>query len=382
MKIKTILFLIAVCTIFSATAEQLSPVTSCTVYEKGDNGYNTFRIPSMVQTPKGTVLAFAEARKHSASDTGDIDLVLRRSNDGGKTWSDLILVWDDGDNVCGNPAPVVDQKTGRILLISTWNKGSDHEKDIHARTSEDSRRIFVLHSDDDGLTWSAPREITTSVKAADWTWYATGPCHAIQLQKGAHKGRIVVPANHGLFENGKAAGSYSHVIWSDDGGESWVLGASTGRDGNESTVVELKNGDLMLNMRGPRGKDRIEKGACRLVAFSRDGGASFDPKYYEKALTEPVCNGSTINYTRKGKLTETILFSNPNHPEKRKNMTIKMSKDSGKTWAVAYPLSEIAAAYSDMAVLDNGDVAILYETGEKTAYDRITYTVVPRAVFK
>lgn len=377
------LLLAAPCASGQQTAPQdAQPVHTATIYKKGDNGFDTYRIPATVRTKQGTVLAFAEARKHSRSDTGDIDLVLRRSTDGGRTWGDIITVWDDAGNVCGNPAPVVDRETGRILLLSTWNDGTDHEKDIHARTAKDTRRVFVLYSDDDGLTWSSPREITPSVKREDWTWYATGPCHAIQLQKGRHKGRIVVSCNHGLFKDGKGAGSYSHLIYSDDHGQTWAIGGEGERDGNESTVTELKNGDLMLNMRGPRHKNRADNGSCRLVALSHDQGLTLEPQYYDRALTEPVCNGSIINYAPKGKLTETLLFSNPDHPTKRKDMTVKISRDSGKNWQTAYQLSDIAAAYSDMVVLPNGDLGVMYETGVDSCYERIEFTILPAKLFK
>ena len=134
------------------------------IFQKGQDGYACFRIPAIVKSKNGTLLAFAEARKNSCSDTGNIDLVLKRSEDGGKTWSSTITIWDDGDNVCGNPAPVVDQKTGRILLVSCWNLGEDHEKEIIDKTSKDSRRIYVLYSDNDGKSWSTPKDITSSVK--------------------------------------------------------------------------------------------------------------------------------------------------------------------------------------------------------------------------
>lgn len=378
-----VLLLATPCAAEQPTAEQTAkPVLTTTIYRKGDNGFDTYRIPATVRTAEGTVLAFAEARKHSRSDTGDIDLVLRRSTDGGRTWGDIITVWDDGGNVCGNPAPVIDRETGRILLLSTWNNGKDHEREIHLRTSEDTRRIFVLYSDDDGLTWSQPREITPSVKRSDWTWYATGPCHAIQLRKGKHKGRIVVSANHNLFKEGKDDGSYSHLIYSDDHGQTWAIGGEGQRDGNESTVAELKNGDLMLNMRGPRHKNRADNGSCRLAAVSRDQGITLEPQYYDRALTEPVCNGSIINYAPKGKPTETLLFSNPDHPTKRKNMTVKISKDSGKTWQAACRLSDAPAAYSDMVVLPNGDLGVMYETGAESCYERIEFAILPAKLFK
>jgi sialidase-1 len=114
------------------------------VFSKGENGFDTYRIPALVEASDGSILAFAEARKFSRSDTGDIDLVLKRSTDGGKTWGNIITVWDDNDNVCGNPCPVLVKETGRIILLSTWNLGADHEKDIHNRTSIDTRRVFSM----------------------------------------------------------------------------------------------------------------------------------------------------------------------------------------------------------------------------------------------
>lgn len=377
MRLNKLLILSALLIPTAAFAQQISPVYSDVLFKKGDEGVHTYRIPALVQANDGSIVVFAEARQNGGGDTGDINLVSRRSTDGGKTWSDIITVWDDGENVCGNPCPVVDRETGRIILLSTWNNGKDPERDIHARTSVDTRRVFVMYSDDNGLTWSDAREITGQAKLPEWTWYATGPCHAIQLCKGPHKGRIVVPCNHGVFGNG----TVSHVIYSDDKGDTWHIGGDPGL-GNESTVTELKNGDIMLNMRGPRDKDRVEKGAARLVAISHDSGITFDTPYSEKGLIEPVCNASIINYTRKGRLTGTLLFSNPDDMTKRRKMTVKQSDDSGKSWRAVYTLSELPAAYSDLLVLDNGDVAVFYETGEKTSYDTMTFTIIPSEVFK
>lgn len=134
------------------------------VFHAGENGVNTYRIPAIVTTKSGKVIAFAEARHNSRSDTGDIDLVMKESLDGGKTWSEARTVWDDAGNVCGNPCPVVDRRTGRIILLSTWNNGKDPEKKIHDRTAIDTRRVFVMYSDNEGKTWSKPKDITSSTK--------------------------------------------------------------------------------------------------------------------------------------------------------------------------------------------------------------------------
>ena len=356
-------------------AQGNGPLFSTDVFCKGENGYDTFRIPAVVRAESGDILAFAEARRNSPKDYGDIDLVLKRSTDGGRTWGEMTVVWDDKDNVCGNPSVVVSGRSGRVILLATWNYGKDTERKISLRESEDTRRVFCLYSDDDGLTWSDAREITADVKKPEWTWYATGPCHAVQKVKAPHKGRIIVPCDHGDFDEKV---SHSHIIYSDDDGLTWHLGGDPGT-GNESTVAELKNGALMLIMRGTRTPDRT--GQYRTVSLSRDGGKTFSAPYKEKALIEPVCEASLINYCANGKLSSTLLFSNPECMPERKNMTIKQSDDSGRTWHTVILLSEKPAAYSDMVVLGNGDVGIFYETGEEGPYEKMVFSLIPAAVF-
>ena len=348
------------------------------IFKKGDNGYHTFRIPALIQTQSGDILAFAEGRKNSGGDTGDIDLVMKRSTDGGKTWGEMSVVWDDAENVCGNPSPVVDRKSGRVILVMTWNNGKDPEKMIHAKKSIDTRRVFVTYSDDEGISWAKPREITTEAKRPEWQWYATGPCHSIQISKGPHKGRIVVPCDHSNY----GEGNFSHVIYSDDCGQSWAIGGIV-KYGNESTITELSNGDLMFNMRcGNEAAVRGEDKPYRMVAVSHDGGETFEEMYLDEGLEEPVCNASIINYAPKGKLTKKILFSNPKHPSKRLDMSISMSKDNGKTWKKAIQLSDQPTAYSDLLILPSGDVMIFYERGTKRPYDEMVISVISKDIFK
>ncbi|WP_455638770.1 sialidase family protein [Parabacteroides sp.] len=353
---------------------QESPTTD--IFQQGQDGYACFRIPAIVQSKAGTLLAFAEARKNSCSDTGNIDLVVKRSEDGGKTWSKAITVWDDGDNVCGNPAPIVDQETGRIILVACHNLGEDHEKEIIDRTSKDSRRIYVLHSDNDGKSWSAPKDITSSVKRPDWTWYATGPCHGIQLQHKKYKGRLVVSANH-MVANTKTY--HSQLIYSDDKGETWQLGGVVGQHGgNESSVVELKNGDLMLNMRNYNRKES----KSRSYAISRDGGETISDMQYLPELIEPICQGSTLNYMKNNKVSSNILFSNPASIDKREKMTVKLSEDNGKTWPYACLIYAGPSAYSDLVNLPEGKIGLLYEYGTNNPYEKIGFTVIPFAKLK
>lgn len=347
------------------------------IFQKGQDGYACFRIPAIVQSKSGTLLAFAEARKSSCSDTGNIDLVAKRSEDGGKTWSHLISVWDDGDNVCGNPDPIVDRKTGRIILVTCWNPGKYSERQIMDKiNAECVRKVYVLYSDDDGRSWSQPKEITPTVKLPEWGWYATGPCHEIQLQNKSHRGRLVVSANHSTPGTKEY---HSHLIYSDDSGATWKLGGIVSKSGgNESSVVELQNGDLMLNMRN---YNRSES-KSRSYAISKDGGETLSEMEYIPELIEPVCQGSTLNYTKRGKISSNILFSNPASTDNREKMTLKLSIDNGKTWPFARLIYSGPSAYSDLVNLKGGNIGLLFEYGENDAYEKIGFTIVSMTEIK
>lgn len=343
------------------------------LFESDTEGYKCFRIPAMVLTTKGTILAFAEGRKRGCSDTGNIDLVMKRSEDGGKTWGNLMVVWNDADNTCGNPAPVVDEETGDIFLLSTWNLGSDHEREIISGDSKDTRRVFVLSSSDDGKTWSGARDITAAVKRPDWTWYATGPGAGIQLKKGKYKGRLVIPCDHIESDTKKY---YSHAIYSDDHGKSWELGGVTPQDQvNECKVVELRNGDLMLNMRN---YDRNKK--TRQVSISKDGGASWSDLSHDDALIEPICQASLIQHKFPGERRSCLVFSNPASEGSRTNMTVRLSYDDGKTWPYQKVVHAGPSAYSDLLSLPDGNFACFYEGGVKSPYEGIAFEVFSRKV--
>ena len=342
------------------------------LFSSGEGGYACYRIPAIVTTNSGMLLAFAEARKNGCGDAGNIDLVVKRSADGGKTWSGMQIVWDDADNTCGNPAPVVDRKTGNIVLLSTWNLGADHEKQIIEGTSKDTRRVFVLTSEDDGNSWSKPREITTDVKKANWTWYATGPCNGIQMQSGKHKGRLVIPSDHIEAVSKKY---FSHSIHSDDGGQTWKLGGTTPTDMvNECTVAELPKGQLLLNMRN------YNATRVRQISTSKDGGQTWSELKPDSTLIEPVCQGSLLTF-KKGRKS-ILAFSNPASQKTRANMTVRLSYDQGQTWKSSQVLYEGPSAYSNLVQLPNGNLACFYEAGTKNAYESIVFHEVSYADFK
>ncbi len=338
------------------------------VFVSGRGGYHTYRIPAILRTSRGSLLAFCEGRKESRQDTGNIDLLLKRSTDNGRNWSEPILIWDDGANTCGNPCVVVNHATGEILLLATWNLGSDHEKEIIAGTSKDTRRVYLLSSLDDGITWSQPRDITGQVKRQDWRWYATGPGIGIQLVGGEKKGRLVIPANHSFPEYYPAQIFGAHVIYSDDGGQNWMFSQEIQPGCNESQVVELSNGNLMMNMR-----NYYRKGT-RAKAISRDGGETWPDRFYETPLIEPVCQASMIAYQPPDQTKILLLFSNPASRTERINMTIRASFDDGLTWPLAKTIFPGKSAYSCLVTTADGRIGCLLEAGKKNAYEKIIFT--------
>ncbi len=360
--------LLSGCCVFAQTSPELkdeAPVVA-DIFVSGTDGYHTYRIPSIIATPKGTLLAFCEGRKNGRGDTGDIDLLLKRSEDNGKTWSGSQIVWDDAENTCGNPCTVVDNDTGRIWLFSTWNLGSDHEKEINAGTSKDTRRVYVLHSDDDGRNWSSPLEITKDVKKESWRWYATGPGVGIQLLRGTHKGRLIIPCNHGFPECEPKNNMGGHIIYSDNHGRSWHLSEPVQPGLNESQVVELIDGRVMLNSRNYRYK------GSRAVAISTDGGQQWPYVSYVSELQEPQCQASILRCAPNTFSQKSILlFSNPNHNSKRLNMSVRLSLDEGQTWPIAKTLYESHSAYSCLVVLPDGRIGCFYEAGQKHPYEKI-----------
>jgi len=351
-------------------------LTHFEVFKSGREGYNNYRIPAVVVTRKGTLLAFCEARRRD-SDTGDIDLILKRSSDGGRTWSKQIVIWDDGPNTCGNACPVVDRTTGIVWLLLTHNQGQDGEREIAQKRSKGTRTVWVCKSEDDGVTWSKPMDITKTSKKSDWGWYATGPGVGIQLQSGPQAGRLLIPCNHTVQPDEKNQSDRfeygDHVIYSDDHGRSWELGGVVpALKIDEPQVAELDDGSIMMNMRSHFGK------GLRAVSLSKDGGQSWGEIWHEKALIEPDCQASFLRYTRRPRNRKNrLLFSNPASNKKndagRVNMTVRLSYDEGKTWPVSKQIYSGPSAYSCLTVMPDMTLGCLYERGNKKLYEEITF---------
>ncbi|NUT44585.1 MAG: exo-alpha-sialidase [Thermoactinospora sp.] len=348
-------------------------------YRAATEGYHTFRIPAVVVTGAGTVLAFAEGRRGSAGDSGHIDLVLRRSADGGRTWGSLqVVAAEPRGGTVGNPAPVV-LADGTIVLVSVRQGPSATEEKIRRGQvpAAEGRRVFVQTSADDGVTWTAPREITGSVKRPEWRWYATGPGHALRLRSG----RVLVPGNHSLPPTGADTGTEGkydggHALLSDDGGRTWRIGyVDDNPDGyvnaNETTAAELPDGRVHLNTR----TDSTAPGT-RADACSSDGGQSLDLPFRPQAgLVGPVVEGSLLWCDPPG----VLLFAGPAAPDARALMTVRASDDLGLTWHPVHTVSGLPAAYSDLVRVDDDTVGLLFETGDFGPYESIVFRRVPVA---
>ncbi|MGV9502265.1 sialidase family protein [Streptomyces sp. NPDC003642] len=347
-------------------------------FRAGREGYASFRIPAVVATGTGTLLAFCEGRVGSRDDFGNIDIVLKRSTDGGRTWGPLQVAARNGDALAGNPAPVV-LGTGRVLLVHVRNAARATEDAIRRGkvAAADGRRVWVRHSDDEGLTWSAAREITRETKKPQWRWYATTPGHAIRLGTG----RIVVPANHSLPPTGTDNGTEGrydggHCLLSDDDGATWRIGyVDDNPDGhvnaNETTAAELPDGRVYFNTRN----DSPSPGT-RADAHSADGGRSLVKPFRPQAgLTAPVCQAAVLQLRD----PDVLLYSGPADPGFRALMTIRASTDGGTTWRPAHTVDGLPAAYSDLVRVDPDTVGLLYETGDFGAYETITFRRVPVA---
>jgi len=343
-----------------------TPLQFKDVFVGGQDGYPAYRIPSLIITQKGTLLAFAEARANKG-DHARNKIVLKRSLDKGATWRQLQLICDAGSGCLNNPEVVVEKASGRIILMFQKYPESFDESSVVAGLEGDRIcRTLVTHSDDDGLTWSAADEITASVKPpVGATSNASGPGIGIQLASGSCKGRLVFPFNQGPPGHWKV-----YAVYSDDRGATWKYGEVAPEDSNsganEVQMVELTDGTVMLNARNQMGSHQ------RRIALSKDGGQTWSRLSDEPTLIEPRCQGSILRHpVNHRRADDVLLFSNPVSVSARTNGIIRLSKDDGKTWAASRTITEGEFAYSCLVSLDHQNVGCLFE---RDNYDKISFT--------
>lgn len=353
--------------IVSFTALAAEPVKT-DLFTANEGGYETYRIPGIVVTKKGTVLVYCEARKLARGDWGAIDVVLRRSTDGGKTFEPMRRLVDP-PQVERNPV-AAKQNLGKQGGVTVNNPVmiADASGAVHFLYCVEYARCFYARSDDDGVNFSAPVEITPAFEALrgqyDWKVLATGPGHGIQLRNG----RLIVPVWLSTGTGGHAhRPSCVSTIYSDDSGKTWRAGEIVVHTSpeipnpSETVAVELNDGNVMFNIRSEAAKHR------RLVSVSKDGAGGWGKPAFDEGLYEPVCFGSIVRLDEKR-----IAFLNPAGPDaaknenpkiSRQNLTLRISSDEGKTWPTATLLQDGIAAYSDMAVLPDGTLLAFYEAG-------------------
>jgi sialidase-1 len=330
------------------------------IFHSGQDGYPRFRIPSLVVTTQGTVLAICEGRVDGGGLQGNVDLVLRRSLDNGKSWSPIQVVADAGRDTLGNPCAVLDRETGFVWLALTHSPGEFTEAQIRRGESKGLTKVFVTHSEDDGETWARPRDITANAKRAGWTWYGTGPGVGIQLADG----RLFIPSYHTEADRGTI--TRSHAIFSDDHGKTWQLGGSAGIGNGECQALERRDGTIYLSARTAAGGPNH-----RSIMTSADRGASWSKKTLDETLFDPHCEASllklTIRATGKPRVVPLWLYCHPAGP-KRHNLTIRISLDEGRTWPDSFLLRKGNGQYTSMAALADGRIGVLYDCWEENNY--------------
>ncbi|WP_126245259.1 sialidase family protein [Chitinophaga rhizosphaerae] len=359
------------------------------VFTGGQEGHKSYRIPAIISAG-GKLLAFCEGRVDHAGDFGDINIVLKESKDGGKTWGPLRTVVDYNNLQAGNPAPVADLTDpafpqGRIFLF--YNTGDNHEGEV--RKGKGLREVWYKTSTDGGVTWSDAVNITTQVHRPnmpgknpaynfpeDWRSYANTPGHALQFADGKFKGRIYVSANHSAGKPQPGFRDYkAHGYYSDDHGKTFHLSETvTFPGGNEAMAAQLKGNRMVMNIRNQQGNERY-----RIIAESSDGGQSWDSTYFDRQLPDPVCQGSVLSVGNAR--NRRLIVCNNADTAQRNNLVLRVSRNDGKSYYKNIPIANRPdnprrnshTAYSDLVENGRRRVGVLFEYDD---YKQIVFTTI------
>ncbi len=346
-----------------------------TLLRSGEGGYRIYRIPAVVATEGDTVLFFCEGRKGDGSDFAETHLLLLRSDDAGRSWSNPQVVWKESgqDVTMGNPCPVYDPQT----------------KTVHLMFTRDNQRVLVTRSDDQGRTWHAPRDISASVTPAGWSRYWVGPGHGLRLRTGPQRGRLLFPAYH-LEGEGNQKLMRSHMIYSDDGGQNWQCGASTtlgeGIDQSQTRFVhdwipegfqwhgcecmaeQTAGGRVLLIVR-----NQTAYQGRKAIAWSDDGGQSWSPVTLHEQLPGARCQSSLL--AAPAPAANRLLFAGihptPRGSQQRKRLTVYLSDPTGEHWPISRLLEPGPASYSDLCLTADGTILCFYESGARAANQEI-----------
>ncbi len=356
------------------------------VYPLTPNNKPNYRIPSLILAANGDLLAIAEKRNDGPGDIGNHDIVCKRSQDQGRTWSEEQVIFDDEKRVCTDITVGLDQTTGKLFLFFL----------------KDKKRFVHLTSTDHGLTWQGPVSIHEQVTKPEWDqlkakvkdtdeepenpkgrmamwekdWdqrYGIGPGNAmVQLSSGPKAGRLIVPARHREDTGKGRLRSFAHAFYSDDHGQTWKLGGTIGQDTSECQFVELADGSIRVISRNESAKDSPDN-LRHLTSISKDGGETWAPITRLEELITPRCHGSTARFTLASTDDKNrLLFCSPSspfrqaeHPYGRYNLTVRLSEDEGQSWSTGRTIWPHPSSYSDIVVFPDKTIGILYERGAK-----------------
>lgn len=360
----TQVFLLATLAMFTFPNRGL-PVEQSLLYtvpfKAGDEGAKIYRIPALWWQPKKPLLAFAERRMEHRQMHGNIDIVLRRSLDNGQTWEPQQIVADLASDACGNPCIVHDASRGKLWLAFTRSRQQDIEKEIAGGTAPGTQ-VWIASSEDDGASWSAPKDISATCRKPTWGWYGTGPGQGLYLRGGNSRAdRLLIPCYH------TEEGVYTtHCIYSDDHGETWQLGRNVAPDTSEPQVIEMDGHTLLMNARAVGGRQRG-------LHVSLDRGISWQPASEMAPIPDNQCQGYLYRCFRNGSAGEyDWIFTQP-VASNRTGVHAWISEDRGKSWPFAQSLWTGPSAYTAMTRVQGGLVGVLLECGNKDVYEQIVF---------